>query len=450
MGKLGAAEKAAPGRGGGDGDALKKRRLRRCRTEPFSKTVEMVGPRQGPVTLSHCGYVYSVVRCGERLCSAGGDGMIKVWHLDTLVLQANLTGHRGSVTCLAADQTSSTLYSGSTDGTVRTWELTQDLCVCKRTLPGPGDVLCLGLAPTVLVAGFANGTLHVLDRSTYALLRSLSAGPDPVHCVALNTALQLVVCGSAQGRVVAWHVAELGQDTTTADELGRLGLPSLQGAALKQRREGPPARAASSSAASAAAVSPHAQGVSEWADITGPGSKQGLGFYNLLSAFVAIPTISGSTAFHEHCWHGARFVATALELLGAKVKLTTARRERTNKRGGAHGALPVVLGKLSANTPLPPNATRECVVIYAHYDVVFADPTEWDSDPFLLTGRDGYLYGRGVSDDKGPLLASIFATKSLLDQGLLDVDVSFVIEGEEESGLSLADRGLEELMRQVL
>jgi hypothetical protein len=38
----------------------------------------------------------------------------------------------------------------------------------------------------------------------------------------------------------------------------------------------------------------------------------------------------------------------------------------------------------------------------------------------------------------------------LLDQGLLDVDVSFVIEGEEESGLSLADRGLEELMRQVL
>ena len=98
---------------------------------------------------------------------------------------------------------------------------------------------------------------------------------------------------------------------------------------------------------------------------------------------------------------GARFIATTLELLGAKVKLATARREGTTvQRGGARGALPVVLGKLLANTQLLPNATRECVVIYAHYDVVFADPTEWDSDPFLLTGCDGYLYGRGVSDDK--------------------------------------------------
>ena len=103
---------------------------------------------------------------------------------------------------------------------------------------------------------------------------------------------------------------------------------------------------------------------------------------------------------HEPCWQGARFIATTLELIGAKVKLATARRERTVKRGGARGALPVVLAKISANTPLLPNATRECVVIYAHYDVVFADPTEWDSDPFLLTGCDGYLYGRGVSDDK--------------------------------------------------
>lgn len=91
---------------------------------------------------------------------------------------------------------------------------------------------------------------------------------------------------------------------------------------------------------------------------------------------------------------------------------------------------------------------RECIVIYAHYDVVFADPAEWSSDPFLLTGRDGYLYGRGVSDNKGPLLASIFAVKALLDAGRLDVDVSFIIEGEEESGMSLNQRGLMELVKQ--
>jgi WD40 repeat protein len=52
---------------------------------------------------------------------------------------------------LAADPASHTLYSGSTDGTIRTWDLT--LFLCKRTLPGTSDVLSLGLAATVLVAG---------------------------------------------------------------------------------------------------------------------------------------------------------------------------------------------------------------------------------------------------------------------------------------------------------
>jgi hypothetical protein len=78
---------------------------------------------------------------------------------------------------------------------------------------------------------------------------------------------------------------------------------------------------------------------------------------------------------------------------------------------------------------------------------VFADPSEWESDPFLLTGRDGYLYGRGVSDNKGPLLASILATKALLDAGELDIDVCFIVEGEEESGLGLDQRGLEAVVQ---
>jgi len=46
-----------------------------------------------------------------------------------------------------------------------------------------------------------------------------------------------------------------------------------------------------------------------------------LAFFNLLRTFVMIPTISGSSSFHEQCWHGARFVATTLELVGAKVVL---------------------------------------------------------------------------------------------------------------------------------
>ena len=50
------------------------------------------------------------------------------------------------------------------------------------------------------------------------------------------------------------------------------------------------------------------------------------------------------------------------------------------------------------------------------------------SSELTFLGFYRFLYGRGVSDDKGPLLATIFATKALLDAGKLDVDVSFIIE----------------------
>ena len=164
------------------------------------------------------------------------------------------------------------------------------------------------------------GTLHVLDRSTYALLRSLSVGPDPVHCVALNPALRLVVCGSSLGRVSAFHVdelCELGLQPPSTDAPGLGGLPSArpQGSYLKRRREEAPVPDAAVSSLpplslspSPAAFSPHAKGALEWAEFTGHDDKHvlggglGGGFYNLLSAFVGIPTISGSTAFHEPCW----------------------------------------------------------------------------------------------------------------------------------------------------
>jgi len=52
----------------------------------------------------------------------------------------------------------------------------------------------------------------------------------------------------------------------------------------------------------------------------------------------------------------------------------------------------------------------------------------------LFLGKDGYLYGRGASDNKGPILACIFAASELQEQQQLDVNVKFLIEGEEENG----------------
>ena len=76
------------------------------------------------------------------------------------------------------------------------------------------------------------------------------------------------------------------------------------------------------------------------------------------------------------------------------------------------------------------------LVIYNHYDVQPPEPLElWTSPPFTATRRDGKLYGRGVSDDKGHLVARLHAIDALLAaNGELPCRVKFVVEGEEEVG----------------
>jgi acetylornithine deacetylase/succinyl-diaminopimelate desuccinylase-like protein len=75
------------------------------------------------------------------------------------------------------------------------------------------------------------------------------------------------------------------------------------------------------------------------------------------------------------------------------------------------------------------------ILFYGHYDVQPPEPLElWESPPFEPSRRDGKLFGRGVSDDKGHLVARLFAIDALLElTGGLPCNVKFVIEGEEET-----------------
>jgi acetylornithine deacetylase/succinyl-diaminopimelate desuccinylase-like protein len=75
------------------------------------------------------------------------------------------------------------------------------------------------------------------------------------------------------------------------------------------------------------------------------------------------------------------------------------------------------------------------LLFYNHYDVQPPEPLElWDSPAFEPEIRDGFLYGRGVSDDKGHITSRLFAIDAILAQGgELPCTVKFIIEGEEES-----------------
>ena len=111
--------------------------------------------------------------------------------------------------------------------------------------------------------------------------------------------------------------------------------------------------------------------------------------------------------------------------------------ERMLKEAGAtsrilklDGAAPLVYGELNSRK------SNKTVMFYNHYDVQPEEPLElWKSPPFRPEIRDGVIYGRGVSDDKGELVSRLKVVESYLKtEGDLPCNLKFCFEGEEESG----------------
>jgi acetylornithine deacetylase/succinyl-diaminopimelate desuccinylase-like protein len=96
------------------------------------------------------------------------------------------------------------------------------------------------------------------------------------------------------------------------------------------------------------------------------------------------------------------------------------------------------IARLRATTP-----SKRPVLVMGHMDVVGADATKWTTPPFEAVERDGYLYGRGVIDDKGPLAATAIAMRLLAAQrDTLDRDIILLGTAAEES----ADPGIETIV----
>jgi len=86
------------------------------------------------------------------------------------------------------------------------------------------------------------------------------------------------------------------------------------------------------------------------------------------------------------------------------------------------------------------------VLVYGHYDVQPPDPLdEWVSPPFEPTVRDGNLYARGATDDKGQMLTHVKSAEAWIrSEGRLPINLKFLIEGEEEVGSENLSHFIEE------
>ncbi|MGH2759638.1 MAG: M20/M25/M40 family metallo-hydrolase, partial [Actinomycetota bacterium] len=141
-------------------------------------------------------------------------------------------------------------------------------------------------------------------------------------------------------------------------------------------------------------------------------------FLEPLLELLRIPSVSTGEGDAEAIAQAAHWLRDFVRASGGDCDLVATKRN------------PLVVGRLAAATSDAPT-----VMIYGHYDVQGPEPLdEWETPPFEPTIRDGRIYARGASDDKGNFWPLLYEACEMARAGELGVNVRVVIEGEEERG----------------
>ncbi len=147
-------------------------------------------------------------------------------------------------------------------------------------------------------------------------------------------------------------------------------------------------------------------------------------FLDELVDLLKIPSVSADPAYKEEVVKAAEFVKEKLIASGVD-----------HAEICATAGFPIVYGEKIVDPATP------TILIYGHYDVQPADPLElWDSPPFEPVIRntelhpEGAIFARGSADDKGQFYMHVKAFEAMIAEGMLQCNVKFMIEGEEEVG----------------
>ncbi|MGD0517191.1 MAG: dipeptidase [Thermoguttaceae bacterium] len=161
--------------------------------------------------------------------------------------------------------------------------------------------------------------------------------------------------------------------------------------------------------------------------------ENALDFEDELCEFLRIPSISADPKCKPDVIQAAQWIAEQLKRLNFLAEVIPT---------AGH---PLVF----AQSPVIPGAAT--VLVYGHYDVQPVDPLEkWITPPFDPSRRNGNLYARGASDDKGQVLTHVKSVEAWIKtQGKLPINLKFLIEGEEEVGSHALEKFIEKHSRRL-
>lgn len=344
---------------------------------------------------AHYGYVYcmQLLKEGvpesagsEVLITGGGDGVVKLWKLDaenggaTEELFKLDDGREEGHSVLSIAIEGTFLYSGRSGGEVDVWDLETRQLV-RNLKAHRDDVLTICVGGGFLFSAAVTGYVRKFDKQ-YQLKSRLKAHDGRILASGFTFHQQqpIYVTGGNDNTLAVWDVSDCISTPTAATKTSNEQL------------------------------------------------------FEYLRRFVSYRTVSSDPNHQVDCRRGASYLRSVFKNFGATTEMLPTPDPYN----------PVIMARFRGNPAT--TKQRKKILFYGHYDVVAADNSngKWlVEDPFGMEGIDGYLYGRGTSDNKGPIMAAIFACAELTSEQALGSDIIFLIEGEEECG----SRGFEKAIR---
>ncbi|OMJ13921.1 putative di- and tripeptidase DUG2 [Smittium culicis] len=366
--------------------------------------------------------------------------------------------HYGYVNSIASGSlpglNSEVLFSASSDNTIKIWNISDDKIRLHDVLFLPEDeemnILSIAINDGLLYTGMQGGAILIWDLETRQPIRALSGHTDDVLSIVCLG--KFIYTGSYDGKICVW--------TTDFEPVFKISAhDSSHVLSMSISHKDKILVSGSSDGSMKFWIQNYQSGSSSsylpnkkydfdssltnsfnllHCNFNFQAEKKSFNFLiSCLDKWISYKSVSGFKEFQHECRSAARYLRDLAFSLGASESKLIA---------GSSGRNPLVYFRFDANynSDITPNFTQETetILIYGHYDVVpIGNINAWNSDPFSLKGKDGYLYGRGVTDNKGPVLSMMFAVYELFFNKQLSSTVVFLIEGEEEhacEGLSLA------------